>query len=339
MDECGMGVSPMIFTGGTPVPLLINRKRLASMSLRLKPIDLSQIHTTSVRRRTYHLSIDQLADVPRPADSLQDFFKTMPKVGAASALWGAARLFAQCAVDAKPIVWILDGSFMGAGLTRPLIHLVQRGLVQCLVMNGEAAVRDYELAFHGATVEDRPSGLDDGMIGLARETGEGLNGIINEGVKRGFSIGECLGRGILERQPKYYNLSLLATGTARLTPSTVHLALGADGFHRYPGADGAMLGKGSLKDAQILSGYLQSLTPGATLVATHDDAALSQVFVHAYALARNLNADLGGFHLVDLGSGASALKDLPGLDQTHAIDGPLELTVPLLLGALFSMVE
>ena len=113
--------------------------------------------------------------------------------------------------------------------------------------------------------------MADGLLGLARETGEGINAIINEGVKRGFSIGECLGRGILDRQPKHFAQSLLATGAARLAPTTVHVSLGADGFHRYPGADGAMLGKGSLKDVQILTGFLATLPPGALIVRIHRD--------------------------------------------------------------------
>jgi deoxyhypusine synthase len=56
---------------------------------------------------------------------------------------------AQVALMNKPILWIMDGATMDAGLSPLLVYLMRRGLIQCLVMNGEAALRDYELAFHG----------------------------------------------------------------------------------------------------------------------------------------------------------------------------------------------
>lgn len=309
------------------------------MALRLKPLDPSQIQTASIRRRAWRLTADQLGGMPQPNEALQNFYNVLPKVGQAADLLEAAELMAQTALMTKPIVWILDGAFMAAGLSPLLVYLMRRGLVQALVMNGEAAIRDYELAFHGMTVEETAAGVADGLLGLTRETGEGITPIVNDGVKRGFSIGESLGRGILERQPRHFQNSLLATGAARLTPATVHVTIGADGFHRYPGADGAMLGKGSLKDTQILSMYLGTLPPGSLLVASHRDPTLNQVFLNAYALARNLNEDLKGLHLLRVGADKDALAEIPHLDRVCQAPGPLEITIPLLLGALFSLVE
>ena len=309
------------------------------MVLRLKPLDLSQIQTASIRRRNYKVTVEQLANVPQPAEPLQNFYRSLPKLGEAASLLEAAELMAQTVLMTKPVVWIIDHTLIDAGLSPVLAFLMRRGLVQCLVMNGGAALRDYELAFNGMTGEDIAQGLADGLLGLTRETGEGINTIINEGVKRGFSMGECLGRGILERQPKHFTNSVLATGAARLTPTTVHLTLGAEGFHRYPGADGAMLGKGSLKDIQILTSYLTSLPVGALIMAAHADGALNQAFLHAYALARNMQQELTGLNLIRIGAAEPSLLDLPGLSHVHQVPGALELTIPLLVGALFSLVE
>ena len=309
------------------------------MAIRLKPLDLSKVQTGSVRRRDFLLGRGHLAVMPDPNESLQQFYHAIPKVGEALHLLDAAELLTQAALDDKPIVWIVDGGLMNVGLAPLVLHLMRRGLVACLVLNGEAAVRDYELACHGATCEDPAKGLADGLLGLARETGESINTILNEGVRRGFSIGECLGRGILERQPKFFSGSLLATSAARLIPATVHIGMGADGFHHYPGADGAMLGKGSLKDSHLLSSLLSQLPKGTLVVSTHHGEMLNQVFLHAFALARNMNPALQGFHLLRLGTPKPSLSDLPGLDRIHRLAGPLEINFPLLLGALFSLVE
>jgi hypothetical protein len=309
------------------------------MAGRFKTLDLSKVRTGSVRRRSYQVGADSLARMPAPAKPLAEFYLGLPRVGEAAALLRAAELIAQTTLAGRPILWIIDGRLYECGLSSLMVYLIHRELVQGLIMNGQAAVRDYELAFHGATVENVAEGLADGRLGLAREIGEGLNAILNEGVKRGFSLGECLGRGIADRQPRHYTHSVMATAAARAVTMTVHVSIGADGFQRYPGADGALIGKGSLKDAHIAASMLAALPRGALVVALHRDLALGQVFLHSYGLARNLNSSLGGLHMICLGDEKQSPADLTDPGQRLRLDGPLELIMPLLLGALFCLVQ
>jgi hypothetical protein len=310
------------------------------MTTRLKPLDAGKIQTSTMRRRSYRLGVDHLASMPRPGDPLQAFFSTLPRVGAAADLQEAARLMARTVLEGRPVAWVVDGAFFRQGLSPLLVYLMRRGVVQCVAINGDVAVMDYEMAFHGVTSEETQDGLADGLLGLTREVGEGINAIINAGVKRGFSIGECLGRGILERQPRWFAGSLLATGAARLIPVTVHLSLGADGFQRYPGADGAMLGKGSLKDGMIFSSLLAGLPAESLIVGAYRDAMLGQVFLHAFGLARNQNDAMGGLNVLSLGEGAAPeLAMLPGVERAMSVGGPLEVMTPLLMGSLFTLVE
>jgi hypothetical protein len=226
-----------------------------------------------------------------------------------------------------------------AGLSPLIVRLIQRGLIRTLALTGTAALRDYELAVQGVTREDVKAGLEDGMLGLSRETGEGMNAILNEGVKRGFGLGECLGRGILDRQPKFFTRSILAACAARIVPCTIHVGIGSDGFHRHPAADGMMLGKGSLKDLQILSARLSSLGGGGTLVCAHRSPYLRDVLYHAYASTKNLGESLDGFSLVRLGEQAPSYDELGGVRRSLSVSGPLELILPLFAGVLFSLVE
>ena len=309
------------------------------MVLRLKPLDLAGVRVGSVRERAYRLSLGDLGGMPDPQASLEEFYRGLPRVGEAAGVLAAAQMLATAALGRRAAVWAIDGGTLRAGLGGVVLALMRRGLVQGVVMTGEAALMDYELAVHGQTAEDEAAGLADGKLGLARETSEGLNAIINEGVKRGFSIGECLGRGILERQPRHFDQSLLATGAARLVPVTVHVTMGADGFHRYPGADGGMLGKGSLKDGLILGTQLSTLEAGGVIVTAHGEGALTGVLVHALALGRNLNEGLGGLKLLRLTEEGERLEGAAGVEETRRVRGALEVMVPLLMGALFSLVE
>ncbi len=309
------------------------------MAVRLKPLDVTKISAGTVRTREFKLGQGHLASMPDPGDSLNQFYQSLPRLGSAARLMDAADMLAKAALKGRPIIWLLDAGLVDRGLSHLVAQLIRRGLVDCLVMNGEAAVHDYELAFHGVTDEEVGPGLDDGRLGLSREPCETIISILNEGVKRGFSIGECLGRGILERKPKYYMGSMLATAAKHLVPTTVHLGVGADGFHRYPGADGALLGKGTLKDANHLSSFLMNLPSSALIVSLNESEMLDKVFLQAYAMARNLDAPLCRLDLLGMGARESSLGQIPILDRSFSFPEEAELIFPLLLGAVFSLVE
>lgn len=309
------------------------------MNQRLKPIDLTQVQTTSLRKRECQLDLEKLAETPDPARPLQEFYASLPRIGAANDLLAAGEALTQSALNERGVVWFIDENVIDAGLSPVLIRLIQRGLIRTLAMTGTAAVRDYELAVQGVTKEDEAAGLEDGLLGLSRETGEGMNTILNEGVRRGFGLGECLGRGILDRQPKYYTRSILAACAARVVPCTIHVAIGSDGFHRHPAADGMMLGKGSLKDLQILAARLPSLNGGGTVVCAHRSPFLVDILHNAYASAKNLGEAIETFSLVGIGDGAPAHEELKAARRRFSIPGPYELMLPLYAGVLFSLVE
>lgn len=243
------------------------------------------------------------------------------------------------ALGDKHILWLIDEGTIDAGVSPLIVRMIQRGLVRQIAMTGAAAVRDYELSYYGMTHEEVGPGLEDGLLGMSRETGEGMSAIINEGVRRGFGLGECLGRGILDRQPKYFTQSILAACSARLVPSTIHVSIGSDGFHRHPNADGALLGKGSLKDAQILSARIEKLDGGGVVVAAHGSSALHEVFLLAYGASRNLAGPIKDVTLLRLGEKELDFSAVPGIETDLNVPGPLELTIPLFTGALFSLVE
>ncbi len=309
------------------------------MAIRYKTLNLTQIQTASLRKRPCKLHVDMLAEIPDPAKPLQDFFRALPRLGQAAELLHAADCLAQAALAEKSVVWLLDAQAMEAGLSPLLIRLINRGLIQTIAMTGSAAVRDYELATFGQTQEEIKPGLEDGLLGMSRETGEGMNEIINEGVKRGFSLGEALGRGILDRQPRFYTKSILAACAARMVTITVHVSIGADGFHLHPSADGTALGKGSLKDLQILAARLEGLNEGGVLISAHNSAELQGVFHHALAISKNLGGSINLFSLINFGGPSADFSSVPGITASFRIPGSLELLLPLFTGVVFSQVE
>ena len=309
------------------------------MSSHFKSLDISKVQTTSLRKRPCRLHIDMLGQVPDPTRPLQDFFRSMPRVGACNELLAAADALTLAALSEKSVICLIDSTFLEMGLSALVVKMIQRGLIRAVAMTGRAAQRDYELALYGRTQEDVRMGLEDGLLGLSRETGEGMNKIVNEGVQRGFGLGECLGRGILDRQPKHFTKSIMAACAARLAQCTVHASIGADGFHRHPEADGAMLGKGSLRDLQLLGAKSQALNDGGVILAAHSDPALQEVFYQAYAAGRNQGHAIDRISLIRFGEGSPDYGELPGVENAYLLPGPIELIFPLFTGVVFSMVE
>lgn len=306
-----------------------------------KTLNLSQLQITSLRKRTYRLEVEHLAEMPDPAKPLADFFRSLPRTARVEEFHRAATCLAHAAggTPQRDVVWLVDAEFVEAGLSPILVHLVQRGVVQAVAMTGGAALRDFEIAYHGKTCEDIQQGIEEGALGLAREVGEGINLIVNDGVKRGFGLGECLGRGILDRRPRWYNRSILAACAARVVTATVHVAIGEEGFHLHPSGDPSLLGKGSAKDFQALASRVEGLADGGVVMSLHRSQSLQQVFHHAFAVARNLGAKIDRFSMIRFERDGRFDAPIPGLAEVHSVPGPLEIMFPLFAGQLFSLAE
>jgi hypothetical protein len=78
------------------------------MNSRLKPIDLSQVQTTSLRKRECHLDVERLGEAPDPARPLQEFYATLPRLGAATDLLAAGDALTQSALNERGVVWMID---------------------------------------------------------------------------------------------------------------------------------------------------------------------------------------------------------------------------------------
>ena len=66
----------------------------------------------------------------------------------------------------------IGGHVIKVGCAPYLIDWINRGLIQCVAMNGSAAIHDFELALAGKTSEDVAAQLPDGRFGMAQETAE-----------------------------------------------------------------------------------------------------------------------------------------------------------------------
>jgi rfaE bifunctional protein nucleotidyltransferase chain/domain len=231
----------------------------------------------------------------------------------------------------------IGGHVIKCGLAPLLIEWMQRGWLSAIAMNGAAAIHDVEIAVCGSTSEDVAAGLEDGSFGMARETGEFINGGIADAAG---GYGAALGRRIVEDDLPHRDRSVLAAAAELGIPATVHVAIGADIVHQHPSADGGAIGRASYEDFRTFCSVVASLEGGAYLN-IGSAVILPEVFLKALTVARNLGHGVSEVFTADFDMirhyrprvNVVERPTLKGGTGTH-FTGHHEIMVPLLDAAL-----
>jgi len=268
---------------------------------RIPEADLAAVRTVPVAARPNKVDPSLLASPPGNDRSFDAFLASLPDLLAARELRAAVDAVASAARGGRGVVVLLGGHVIKAGMGPLLVHLLSRGAISHVAMNGAAAIHDFELSAFGGTSEDVAAGLADGTFGMAEETGREMNAAIARGHAQGWGLGEALARWLDSRpQLPGRSQSLLLAAHARGIPATVHTAVGADIIHQHPAADGAATGATSHRDFRRLAAALERLHGGGVVLNLGSAVILPEVFLKALTVARNLGGGKPtGFTAVD----------------------------------------
>jgi len=223
----------------------------------------------------------------------------MPDILAARDLRTAVERIAGAIRRGRPVVLGMGAHPIKVGLGPLIVDLIARGRLAAIAMNGACLVHDFELAWNGKTSEDVGPGLDEGVFGMARETGEFLNGATRDGVAAGLGLGRAVGDAIVRARLPFRRTSILAAAATADVPATVHVAIGTDIVHMHPNADGAAIGEGSLGDFRLLAAVVARLRGGVYLN-LGSAVVLPEVFVKALNLARNVGHRVRDLTTIDM---------------------------------------
>jgi len=195
----------------------------------------------------------------------------------------------------KAIHFACGAHVIKVGLAPILIDLMKGGWLTALSLNGAGIIHDFEVAFCGATSEEVGAQIRNGRFGMARETGEFLNGAIREGARDSLGLGEAVGRMMAGSKFPYRRYSLLANAHRLGVPVTVHVAIGTDTIHFHPDADGEALGATALRDFGRFCSLVERLGGGGVFINVGSAVILPEVFLKAVAVARNKGIRLDDF--------------------------------------------
>jgi hypothetical protein len=269
------------------------------MPFAYEEFDLSGIRTYPLKSRRSKARAEDFGRPVSAGDSVGALIDGLPNILAAADLKAAAAAIAGAAKANGGVLWGIGAHVIKTGLAPVLIDLMERGFVSALATNGAAVIHDFEIALSGATSEDVDESLGPGTFGMADETGRLLNGAINDGVGRGFGIGQSVSMWLNDREPQHARSSVLAAAARLQIPVTVHVAVGTDIIHMHPAASGAALGEGSLRDFRYFVSNVARLGRGVYLNCG-SAVVLPEVFLKAVALARNRGIALAALTTVNL---------------------------------------
>ncbi len=261
---------------------------------RHKEIDISRVKSYSIRDRRSKVDLGQLAQAVKPGSSLAQFFDSLPKILKVNDLFSLARAVRKARSRGRPVIVMTGAHPIKCGLSPVLIDLIEQGYVTHLATNGAGAIHDFEMAFWGKTSEDVAAGLEDGSFGMARETADGINGVIKAASLCKMGYGQALGQYLTGIRAKYQKFSLMAACSRNEIPATVHVAVGTDIINQHPSYDGAAAGDCSARDFRILARSVTKL-PGGVVINIGSTVIMPEVFLKALTVARNLGHQVKNF--------------------------------------------
>jgi len=275
-----------------------------------------------------------------PGGTVGAFVDALPNVLAAADLKAVVSAIVDAKRSGGGVLWGLGAHVIKTGLGPILIDLMERGFVSAIATNGAAVIHDFEVALVGATSEDVDEALGPGRFGMAEETGRLLNTAINGGVAAGFGLGQSVARYMVAWPPPFAYDSVLAAAARLEIPITVHVAIGTDIIHMHPGASGAALGEGSLRDFRYFVSNVARLERGVYLNCG-SAVVLPEVFLKAVALARNRGIALAELTTVNLDfvrmyrpQTNVVARPTAGTGRGYSLVGHHELMIPLLAAAV-----
>jgi len=269
------------------------------MGDRIDTLDLRRVTYTSLRQKKHKVRKTSLAKTWKKGGTFVDFLSSLPKILAGKDMREVVERIAEAVRRNRMVLLGMGAHPIKVGLNPILIDWIRQGILKGIGMNGACLVHDVELAMVGHTSEEVDEELSRGTFGMVRETHEVINHAIRKGVKKGWGIGESIGQEILSGEFPYKHLSLLAAGRRSEIPMTVHIAIGTDINHMGPSADGASLGKGSLKDFYTFASLVSRLEKGV-FINLGSAVILPEVFLKALALARNLGHPIKNLTTVNM---------------------------------------
>ncbi|MDY6862676.1 MAG: hypothetical protein SV062_06770, partial [Thermodesulfobacteriota bacterium] len=229
------------------------------MNKRLLPLDLEKVKTHPIKSRKSKVKKEDFAHPIKDEVSFSNFFSSVPNILAGNKIREIVSRWVEANLQQKIISFGMGAHVIKVGLGPLIVDLMEKGYISHVALNGAGIIHDVEIAFQGETSEEVEEVIHSGKFGMAEETGQFINDAIVKGVKKGWGLGESVGRKIQEENLPFKNFSILYSGIISNIPVTVHVALGTDIIHMHPDCNPEAIGRTTHDDFRLFGSVIAGL--------------------------------------------------------------------------------
>jgi hypothetical protein len=305
----------------------------------MKPFDLHGLKTYDLQSRPSKVFVEDLGRPAPAGTAVGDWLDTLPRQLAANDLRRVRDHLCRAHQEGRTVAAALGGHVIKTGCGPYLIDWVQRGLINAVVLNGAAAIHDFELALAGKTSEDVGASLASGQFGMARDTADAFAVAARRGAEKDLGLGAALGQYLDGLGCPHADSSLVLAAYRAGIPCTIHVALGTDIVHMHPHVSGAALGEASMIDFRILCSVVAGMAHGVWLN-LGSAVVLPEVLLKAVSVVHNFGHDLDGLVSVTVDKQSHYRNRVNVLDRPASegieLIGHHEVLLPLLHAAVAS---
>ncbi len=308
-------------------------------------LDKRKLSTYALASRPSKVSVNNFARELTGSESITAFLDKLPGFLAADDLKKIIGAVTFAHRQQRTVLLGLGAHVIKVGLTPLLLQLAEKGIINGFALNGAGIIHDFELALAGHTSEEVADGITGGNFGMAKETGGLINRAILLGDREGLGLGAAVGKMIWDEKLPYREMSLLGQCYRMKIPTTVHVAIGTDIIHMHAAADGAAIGRTSLRDFDSFCALVATLGSGV-YINLGSAVILPEVFLKAISLVRNLGHKINDLTTVNLDfnrhyrSFENVVKrPTLGNGRGFQIIGHHEIMFPLLVAGILAQLE
>jgi hypothetical protein len=252
-----------------------------------KTVDVARVETVSLKRRKSLTSLKKTAKVMDGSGAVR-FFDTLPRFLKADDLKALIRAIISARRKNKPVIIMVGGHLIKAGLNPVIIDLIQSDMITGLCLDGAGLIHDGEIALAGRTSEDVAAGIADGSFGMSRETAELFVAVTAFAEEQQTGLGEAAGIVLEERKVRYPKYSVLAACGRKRIPAMISIAVDTDIVCQHPGFDPAAAARARHHDFKILAREISRGENGGMFINIGSAMILQEVFLKALTVARNI---------------------------------------------------
>jgi hypothetical protein len=303
----------------------------------MKPFNLDGLKTYDLQSRPSKVFVEDLGRPAAAEATVGSWLQSLPRFLATKDLFKVSDHLLHARREGRTVVAALGGHVIKTGCGPYLIDWVKQGVINAVVLNGAAAIHDFELAVCGKTSEDVAATLASGQFGMARETADAFAVAAHVGADNEVGLGAALGQHIEGLGCPHADCSLILAARRAGIPCTIHVAIGTDIVHMHPHVSGAALGQATMIDFRRLCSVVTTMHNGMWLN-LGSAVVLPEVFLKAVSVARNFNYNLDGLVCVTLDKIVQYRNRVNVLDRPAAegieLIGHHEILLPLLHAAV-----